>query len=101
MLRELTLAIEVIAADVPLLFEARRYSLERCLDARLARPHRSPSGARTADGAGHASGPPIPPPNNASLGGLVAELALHGQCKEITLNPLKSRRDRSLPARRA
>ena len=52
MLRELTQAVEAIAADAPLVLTARRHSLERCLDARLARACGAPARARPPDGAG-------------------------------------------------
>ena len=52
MLRELTLAVEAMAADVPLLVKARRHSLERRFYARLACTCGAPPRARPADGAG-------------------------------------------------
>jgi predicted ATPase len=87
MMRELTLALETIAADVPLLLklEDMHWSDASTLDW-LAHVARRPEPARlmvlatfrTVDAAAAKPG----------IGGLVTELALHGQCKEIVLRPL-------------
>ena len=87
MLRELTLAVEAMAADFPLLvkLEDIHWSDASTLDW-LAHVARRPEHARlmvlatsrTADAAAA----------KVSVGGLVAELALHGQCEEIALHPL-------------
>ena len=87
MMRELTLAVEAMAADVPLLvkLEDIHWSDASTLDW-LAHIARRPEPARLmvlatfrpADAAAVKVG----------LGGLVAELALHGQCQEIALHPL-------------
>jgi DNA-binding winged helix-turn-helix (wHTH) protein len=86
-MRELTLAIEAIASDVPLLLKLEdiHWSDTSTLDW-LAHVARRPEPARLmviatlrpADAAAAKVG----------LGGLVAELALHGQCREIALAPL-------------
>ena len=87
MMRELTLAIEAIAADVPLLLKLEdiHWSDTSTLDW-LAHVARRPEHARlmviatfrSADVAAAKVG----------LGGLVTELALHGWCREIALSPL-------------
>jgi DNA-binding winged helix-turn-helix (wHTH) protein/predicted ATPase len=87
MLRELTLAIEAMAAHFPLLLrlEDIHWSDASTLDW-LAHFARRPERARlmvlatfrTADAA----------TARADVGDLVAELALHGQCGEIALHPL-------------
>ena len=87
MMRELTLAIEAIASDVPLLLKLEdiHWSDTSTLDW-LAHVARRPEPAqlmvvatfRPADAAAAKAG----------LGGLVTELALHGWCREIALAPL-------------
>ncbi|HEY2533583.1 MAG TPA: AAA family ATPase [Xanthobacteraceae bacterium] len=87
MMRELTLAIEAIASNVPLLLKLEdiHWSDTSTLDW-LAHMARRPEPARLmviatfrpADAAAAKVG----------LGGLVMELALHGQCREIALAPL-------------
>lgn len=87
MMRELTLAVEAMASDVPLLLKLEdiHWSDASTLDW-LAHVARRPEPARLmvlatfrpADAAAAKVG----------LGGLVTELALHGQCREIALNPL-------------
>lgn len=87
MMRELTLAIEAIAADVPLLLKLEdiHWSDTSTLDW-LAHVARRPESARLmaiatfrpADAAAAKVG----------LSGLVTELALHGWCREIALAPL-------------
>jgi DNA-binding winged helix-turn-helix (wHTH) protein/predicted ATPase len=87
MMRELTLAIEAIASDVPLLLKLEdvHWSDTSTLDW-LAHVARRPEPARLmliatfrpADAAAVKVG----------LGGLVTELALHGRCREIALAPL-------------
>ncbi len=87
MMRELTLAVEAIAADMPLVFKLEdiHWSDASTLDW-LAHVARRPEPARLlvlatfrpADMAAAKTG----------LGSLVTELALHGQCWEIALNPL-------------
>ena len=87
MLRELTLAVEAMAADFPLLVKVEdiHWSDASTLDwlahiARRPEPARLMvlATARTADAAAAKVG----------VGSLVAELALHGQCGEIALHPL-------------
>ena len=87
MLRELTLAIEAMAADVPLLvkLEDIHWSDASTLDW-IAHIARRPEPARLMVLATFR--PADPAADKVGLGGLVAELALHGQCKEITLHPL-------------
>jgi DNA-binding winged helix-turn-helix (wHTH) protein/predicted ATPase len=87
MIRELTLAVEVIASDVPLLIklEDLHWGDPSTLDW-IAHVARRPEPTRlmvlaTCRPAGAASA-------NMDLGGVIAELALHGQCKEIALSPL-------------
>lgn len=87
MMRELTEATEAIAARVPLLLKLEdiHWSDASTLDW-LAHVARRPEPARLmllatfrpADAAALKAG----------LGGIVAELAVHGRCKEIALNPL-------------
>ena len=87
MLRELTLAVETIAADAPLVLtlEDIHWSDASTLDW-LAHVARRPDPARLmvlatfrpADAAAISAG----------LGGSIAELGLHGRCHEIALSPL-------------
>jgi predicted ATPase/DNA-binding winged helix-turn-helix (wHTH) protein len=87
MLRELTLAVEAIASDRPLLLKLEdiHWSDASTLDW-LVHMARRPEPTclmvlatfRAAD----------PAAAQVGLGRLVAELALHGQCKEIALEPL-------------
>jgi predicted ATPase/DNA-binding winged helix-turn-helix (wHTH) protein len=87
MLRELTQAVEAIAAQAPLLLKLEdiHWSDASTLDW-LAHVARRPEPARLmllatlrpADAAAI----------KADLSGIVAELALHGHCQEISLNPL-------------
>ena len=87
MMRELTLTIEAIASDAPLLLKLEdiHWSDTSTLDW-LAHVARRPEPARLmvmatfrpADAAAAKVG----------LGGLVTELALHGRCREIALAPL-------------
>jgi DNA-binding winged helix-turn-helix (wHTH) protein/predicted ATPase len=87
MLRELTQAVEVIAADVPLMLKLEdiHWSDASTLDW-LAHVARRPEPARLmvvatfrpADRAAVAAG----------LDGITAELVLHGRCHEIALRPL-------------
>ena len=86
MLRELTLAVETMAADLPLLVEVEdiHWSDASTLDW-LAHVARRPEHARlmvlaTSRTAGAAAA--------VGVGTLVAEPALHGQCGEIALHPL-------------
>jgi predicted ATPase len=85
MLRELTLAIEAMAAEVPLLLklEDLHWSDASTLDW-LAHIARRPEPARLMV---LATFRPVDA-NNARLTSLVAELALHGQCREFALQPL-------------
>jgi DNA-binding winged helix-turn-helix (wHTH) protein/predicted ATPase len=87
MLRELTLAVEAIASDLPLVLKLEdiHWSDASTLDW-LAHMARRPEPARlmvlaTFRAADMAA-------TKAGLGGLVTELALHGWCREIALNPL-------------
>ena len=87
MMRELTLAVETIASEAPLLLKLEDIHW---------------SDASTLDWLSHIARRPEPArlmvlatfrPNDAAaakadLVGLVTELALHGQCKEIALGPL-------------
>ena len=87
MLRELTQAIEAIAADTPLVLKLEdiHWSDASTLDW-LAHVARRPEPARLmvlatfrpADAAAISAG----------LGGITSELALHGRCHEIALSPL-------------
>jgi DNA-binding winged helix-turn-helix (wHTH) protein/predicted ATPase len=87
MMRELTLAIEAMASDVPLVLKLEdiHWSDTSTLDW-IAHVARRPEPARLmllatlrpADAAAAKVG----------LGGIVTELALHGQCKEIAIDPL-------------
>jgi DNA-binding winged helix-turn-helix (wHTH) protein len=87
MMRELTLAIEAIASSVPLLLKLEdiHWSDTSTLDW-LAHMARRPEPARLMVIAtlrpGDAAAAKV------GLGGLVTELALHGQCREIALAPL-------------
>ena len=87
MLRELTLAIEAIAAGTPLLvkLEDIHWSDVSTLDW-LAHVARRPEPARLMIAATFR--PADPGADKETLGRLVAELGLHGQCREIALNPL-------------
>jgi DNA-binding winged helix-turn-helix (wHTH) protein len=87
MMRELTLAVETVASEAPILIKLEDIHW---------------SDASTLDWLSHIARRPEPArlmvlatfrPNDAAaakadLGGLVTELALHGQCKEIALSPL-------------
>jgi DNA-binding winged helix-turn-helix (wHTH) protein/predicted ATPase len=86
-LRELTLAVEAMSADFPLLvkLEDIHWSDASTLDW-LAHIARRPEPARLMVLA--AFRPADPAAAKVGLDGLVAELALHGQCKEIALRPL-------------
>jgi DNA-binding winged helix-turn-helix (wHTH) protein len=87
MMRELTLAIEAIASDKPLVLKLEdiHWSDASTLDW-IVHVARRPEPAclmvlatfRPAD----------PAAAKAGLGGLVAELSVHGQCREIALAPL-------------
>jgi DNA-binding winged helix-turn-helix (wHTH) protein len=87
MMRELTLAIEAIAADVPLLLKLEdiHWSDTSTLDW-LAHVARRPEPARLMVIATFR--PADVAAAKAGLGGLVTELALHGRCQEIALAPL-------------
>jgi predicted ATPase len=87
MLRELTLAIEAIAADLPLLvkLEDIHWSDASTLDW-LAHVARRPEPARLMVLATFRNADPAAA--KVGLSALVAELALHGQCKEVALLPL-------------
>jgi DNA-binding winged helix-turn-helix (wHTH) protein/predicted ATPase len=87
MMRELTLAVEAIASEAPILLKLEdiHWSDASTLDW-LAHVARRPEPARLMILATFR-------PNDAAtaktdLGGLVTELALHGQCKQIALGPL-------------
>jgi DNA-binding winged helix-turn-helix (wHTH) protein/predicted ATPase len=87
MMRELTLAVETIASEAPILLKLEdiHWSDASTLDW-LAHVARRPEPARLMVIATFR-------PNDAAaakadLGGLVTELALHGQCKQIALGPL-------------
>ena len=87
MLRELTLAIEAIAAQAPVLLKLEdiHWSDASTLDW-LAHVARRPEPARLM-----LFGPFRPADAaaiKAGLGDIVAELALHGRCQEISLSPL-------------
>jgi DNA-binding winged helix-turn-helix (wHTH) protein/predicted ATPase len=84
MMRELTLAIEAIASDVPLVLKLEdiHWSDVSTLDW-LAHMARRPEPARLMVLATFRSNAP-----SEGLGDVVAELALHEQCSEIVLNPL-------------
>ena len=96
MLRELTGAVEALAADLPLVvkLEDIHWSDASTLDW-LAHVARRPEHARlmvvatfrTASAAG-----------SPSVGTLLAELALHDQCEEIALPSARSQRRRNLSA---
>jgi predicted ATPase len=87
MMRELTLAIEAIAADVPLLLKLEdiHWSDTSTLDW-LAHVARRPEPARLMVLATFR--PTDAAAAKVGLGGLVTELALHGRCREIALAPL-------------
>ena len=87
MLRELTLAVEAMAADFPLLvkLEDVHWSDASTLDW-LAHIARRPEPARLLVLATFR--PADPAAAKVGVGDLIAELALHGQCKEIALHPL-------------
>jgi predicted ATPase len=87
MMRELTLAIEAIAADVPLLLKLEdiHWSDTSTLDW-LAHVARRPEPARLMVIATFR--PADVAAAKAGLGGLVTELALHGRCRELALAPL-------------
>ena len=86
-LRELTLAIEAIAADAPLLLKLEdiHWSDASTLDW-LVHTARRPEGARLMVLA--TLRPADPAAARVRLESVVAELALHGQCKDIALSPL-------------
>lgn len=87
MMRELTVALEAVASDVPLILKLEDIHW---------------SDASTIDWLGHVARRPDParlmilatfrpadaPAKQASLHALVTELVLHGRCREIALNPL-------------
>ena len=87
MMRELTLAVEATASDLPLLFrlEDIHWSDASTLDW-LAHVARRPESARLVVLATFR--PADTAAAKVGLGGLVTELALHRQCKEIALDPL-------------
>jgi DNA-binding winged helix-turn-helix (wHTH) protein/predicted ATPase len=87
MMRELTLAIEAIASDVPLLLKLEdiHWSDTSTLDW-LAHVARRPEPARLMVIATFR--PADVAAAKVGLGGLVTELALHGWCREIALAPL-------------
>jgi predicted ATPase len=87
MMRELTLAIEAIASDVPLLLKLEdiHWSDASTLDW-LAHVARRPEPARLMVLATFR--PADVTAARAGLGVLVTELALHGRCREIALDPL-------------
>ena len=86
-MRELTLAIEAIASEVPLLLKLEdiHWSDTSTLDW-LAHVARRPEPARLMVMA--TLRPADTAAAKAGLGGLVTELALHGWCQEIALAPL-------------
>jgi predicted ATPase/DNA-binding winged helix-turn-helix (wHTH) protein len=87
MLRELTLAVEAMATDFPLLLKLEdiHWSDASTLDwlAHIAR-RPEPAGLMVLA----TFRPTDPAASKAGVGGLVAELALHGQCEEIALHAL-------------
>lgn len=87
MLRELTQAIETMSADAPLalVLEDIHWSDASTLDW-LAHVARRPELARLMMIA--TPRPADPTAIKAGLRAVVAELALHGQCREVALNPL-------------
>jgi DNA-binding winged helix-turn-helix (wHTH) protein/predicted ATPase len=87
MMSEMTLAVEAIASDVPLLFKIEdiHWSDASTLDW-LAHMARRPDPARLMVLATFR--PADLAAAKAGLADLVTELALHRQCKEIALNPL-------------
>jgi predicted ATPase/DNA-binding winged helix-turn-helix (wHTH) protein len=88
MMRELTLAIEAIASEVPLLLKLEdiHWSDTSTLDW-LAHVARRPEPARLMVIATFR--PADVAAAKVGLGGLVTELALHGWCREIALAPLR------------
>ena len=87
MLRELTLAVEAIAADAPLLLKLEdiHWSDASTLDW-LVHMARRPEPARLM--VVGTLRPAEPAAARVGLGGVLAELALHGRCREIALAPL-------------
>jgi DNA-binding winged helix-turn-helix (wHTH) protein/predicted ATPase len=87
MMRELTLAIEAIASDVPLLFKLEdiHWSDTSTLDW-LAHVARRPEPARLMVLATFR--PADVAAAKADLPSLMTELALHGRCREMALSPL-------------
>ena len=87
MLRELTQAVEAIAAQAPLLLKIEdiHWSDASTLDW-LAHVARRPEPARLMLLATFR--PAVAAAIKADLSGIVAELALHGHCQDISLNPL-------------
>jgi DNA-binding winged helix-turn-helix (wHTH) protein/predicted ATPase len=87
MMRELTLAVEVIASDTPLLLKLEdiHWSDVSSLDW-LAHVARRPDPARLLILA--TLRPADPAAAKVGLGALVTELSVHGWCKEIALPPL-------------
>jgi predicted ATPase len=87
MLRELTQAVEAIAAQAPLLLKIEdiHWSDASTLDW-LAHVARRPEAARLMLLATFR--PAVAAAVKADLSGIVAELALHGRCQDISLNPL-------------
>ena len=87
MMRELTLAVEAIASDIPLLLKLEdiHWSDVSTLDW-LAHVARRPDPARLLVLA--TLRPADPAGAKVGLGALVTELAVHGWCREIALTPL-------------
>jgi predicted ATPase len=87
MLRELTVAVETMATDTPLLLKLEdiHWSDTSTLDW-LVHMARRPEAARLMVLATFRAADPAA--TRAGLGGLLAELALHRQCKEVALHPL-------------
>jgi AAA ATPase domain len=87
MMRELTLAVETIASETPILLKLEDIhgSDASTLDW-LAHVARRPEHARLMVLATFRSNDAAAA--KADLGGLVTELALHGRCKQIALSPL-------------
>lgn len=90
MIRELTMAVEAIASDVPLLIKLEdiHWSDASTLDW-LAHIARRPEPARLMVLATFRT--PDAAAAKAGLESLVTELALHGRCREIELHPLDLR----------
>lgn len=88
MLRELTQAVEVLAADVPLvlILEDIHWSDASTLDW-LAHVTRRPEPARFMILATFR--PADPAASRTGLSNIVTELAMHGRCREIALAPLE------------